>query len=226
MDTTAILVYSGIALSLGLVIWLGLRGARKRTEGLQAIATSLAATFRPKATAEDMALLDQSHLRSHSHDPEMTNVMETARTGDLGITLLDYTYRTGFGKEAQVWNQTVLRMQSPMLHLPQFLLYPESIFSKIAQAFGYSDIDFPAFPKFSKMYMVRGADEATVRRVFTPAVIQFCEQHRGISLEAGGDRLLFFRLAKRVKPEAITTFLDDGKRMMALFFEATQTAVA
>ena len=224
MDQTTILAYCGLALFLGVLAWVGVRGERKRTESLRAIATSLGATFRPNATAEDMALLAQSSLGSRGHGASMSNVMETARTDDLSITLLDYLYKTGGGKNTQILNQTVLRMQSPMLNLPQFLLYPESIFAKIAQAFGYSDIDFPAFPEFSKMYMVRGADEAAVRRVFTPAVIQFCEQHRGLSLEAKGDRLLFFRSVKLVKPEEVTAFLDHGKRAMALFFEATQTA--
>lgn len=219
----SLVVVLSIIVLIALIIWLTLRRERKRTESMQAIAASLGLTFRPKGTAEDTALLAQSQLTSLGHRRTMTNVMEAARTGDLSVTLLDYLYVTGAGKYTQEWQQTVLRMQSPMLNLPQFLLYPESVFAKIAQVFGYADIDFPEFPQFTKKYMLRGADEAAVRRVFTPAVIQFCEQqHPGISLEAAGDRLLFFRSNQRVKPEELTTFLDDGKRLMALFFEATR----
>lgn len=223
------MVFYVIALSLALaalLAWLLSQYEQKRTAALQAVATSLGASFRPEATAEDKTLLAQSHLGSLGYGSRMTNVMETTRTGDLSITLFDYYYKTGSGRESRSWYQTVSRMQAPMLSLPQFQLYPESIFAKIAQAFGYRDIDFPEFPEFSRMYMVRGADEAAVRRVFTPALLQFCEQHRGISLEAALDRLLFFRVNYPVKPEALTTFVDDGKRVMALLFEATQPVAA
>jgi hypothetical protein len=209
---------------IALIVYLALRFERKRSAALQAVATTLGATFRAQPTGEDKALLAQSQLGSLGHGRRVTNIMEAARTGEVSITLLDYVYQTGAGKYTQTWSQTVLHMQSPMLNLPQFMLYPETVFSKIAQAFGYSDIDFPEFPEFSKKYMVRGSDEAAVRRLFTPAIIQFCEQHPGTSLEGAIERLLFFRANKRAKPETITAFLEDGKRLMALFFEATRTA--
>jgi hypothetical protein len=195
---------------------------KKRTDKIEAIAASLGFTFRRKATADDNALLAGSQLATHGHSRKICNIIEAARTDDLNITLLDYSYTVGSGKNAQTTQQTVMRMQSPMLNLPEFVVYPESIFSTIAKVFGYADINFPESLEFSKMYMLRGPEEAPIRQVFTPTVIQFCEQHRGISVESARDRLLFFRAGKRTKPEELEALITDGKQMMALLFDANQ----
>jgi len=47
-------------------------------------------------------------------------------------------------------------MDCNKLKLPFFELKPENTFHKIGQVFGYQDIDFEAFPNFSKGYLLRG----------------------------------------------------------------------
>jgi hypothetical protein len=222
---------------LALVITFGLVAAivvpilyfeSKRRKKVEAAAKALGFTYRRKATPEDKTLLAGTQLATHGHaySRTMCNLIEAARSDDLSITLLDYSYTTGAGRSSHTTQETVMRMQSPMLNLPEFVLYPESVLSKIAKAFGYADINFPEHPQFSKMFMLRGGDEAAIRQLFTRDVIELCEQHRGISLEAIGDRLLFFRAEKRIKAEQLEQFLADGKQILALFFQANRQSDA
>ncbi|MEY2520040.1 MAG: hypothetical protein QOF24_1799 [Verrucomicrobiota bacterium] len=219
MWVTILATFAGIILYASL----SMRHDRQRSAALQTIATSLGATFRAAATAEDNALLTQTHLGSLGQNRRTTNIIESARTDDLSVTLFDYIYETGFGKYAQDTHQAVMRIQSPRLSLPKFLLYPESFFTKVAQSFGYIDFNFPEFPEFSKMYGLRGMDEAAIRHVFTPELIQFCREHPEINLEAYGNGFLLYRF-ETVKPEAIAAFLEQGKRITALIFAAVPPA--
>ena len=50
---------------------------------------------------------------------------------------------------------------------------------KLCEMLGLKDIDFDSHPQFSKDYLLKGADEAAVRRCFHPAVLTFFEQHTG-----------------------------------------------
>jgi hypothetical protein len=211
----------------GIPVWLMWRHERKRTERLRAIATSLGATFQPKGTDQEMAaLLAQSHVGSHGDTRRLTNLIEIAGTGDLNIKLFDYYYCTSTGRSSIVDEQTVVRIESPKLNLSELLLHPTSFLShKIGKAFGAQEINFPNFPEFSKMFTVQGADEPEVRRIFTPAVIQYCQGKPSNIIEGCGNRLLVYRSNKRIiKPDAITAFLDEGKQIASLIIGARASA--
>ena len=210
---------------IGITVWLMWRHERERTESLRAIATSLGATLKPRVTATEMAaLLDQSRLGSHGDVRALTNLMEIAGTDELSLQVFEYYYSIGPGKSGTPFEQTVLRVQSPMLNLTEFVVHPEPFLYKYGKAFDLQDINFPEDQEFSKMFTVQGTDEAATRAVFTPVVIRFFREHPGLVLEGDGDRLLFYRSAKILSPDEIAGFLEEGKRGTALIFEAVGTA--
>jgi len=70
--------------------------------------------------------------------------------------------------------------------------------------------------------LLRGDDETEVRTVFTDAVLSFYEDQAGVSTEAGGDQLIFYRAGKRIKPEPdeVVSFLEEATAVFKLFKKA------
>ena len=108
-----------------------------------------------------------------------------------------------------------MTFHSPDLSLPSFELRPEHMFHKIGQALGYQDIDFDSHPTFSKQFLLRGPNEAAIRDFFTPELLEFFESHPGVSVEAAGDRMIFYRASKRIKPEDVRSFMEAGFKIFA-----------
>lgn len=128
-----------------------------------------------------------------------------------------YSYTTGGGKSSSTYRQTVIGFQSSKLTLPAFELSPEHLFHKIAGVFGYQDIDISSYPDFSKSYLLRGSDETSIRKVFSPMVISHFEKNKGLFVEVKGDTLIFYRQSKRVRPTDIKDFLYEGRAVFGLF---------
>jgi hypothetical protein len=193
-----------------------------RAQKIEALARSLGYTFRGKATAADGELVIGCYLGETGSDPTVSNVMEVARTPELKFILFDYAYTTEGGETSTTTQQTIARMQSPLLKLPSFLLFPETIFSKIKALFGGADVNFLDSPGFSNKYILRGQDEAALRAIFSPALRQALEPLEKLTIEGADDVLFIFRAGSRIKAEELVARIEENKRILALFFEAQQ----
>jgi hypothetical protein len=211
----------GVALFFAGLVGLFFYLDRKRAEKIQAFATRLGYTFRRKPTEADKVLIVGCQIANAGHGHITSNVVEAARSEELNMTLFDHVYTVGYGKSSQQYNQTVTRMQSPVLNLPAFTLFPETFGSKIGKLFGGTDINFPEAPQFSKKYILRGPAEAAIRSLFSPGLIQFLEQQqRALSIDSAGDTLFVHRTSKRAKPEELEAYVAEGKQILGKFFEA------
>ena len=217
-----VLTFVVIAAFIGAIIGVVYYFEARRAKKLMALTSARGFTFRKKATPADQALIAESQLATHGHSRRMWNIVDAAKIEDFAMTLLDYSYTIGYGKSSSVITQTVMRMESPLLRLPNFVMKPESVFAKIGKALGFTDINFPEAPTFSKMYLLRGQDEAAIRQVFNAAIIQYCEQHPKISIEGVGNRLLVYREGRRLKLNNLDSFIDEGKAIVALFVASSQ----
>lgn len=218
------IVVPGVILFFGAFFALFLYLDRKRSDKIQALATRLGFTFRRKATDADKALIVGCQIANAGRGHITSNVLEAAQTDELRMTLFDHVYTVGYGKSSQQYNQTVTRMQSPVLNLPAFALFPETFSAKIGKLFGGTDINFPEAPLFSKKYILRGPDEAAIRSIFNPALLQFlAQQQLPLSIDAGGDTLFVHRTSRRAKPEEIEAYVAEGKQILAKFFEGQRS---
>ena len=190
---------------------------RKRTKALEARARLLGFTFRRKATAEDKQLTAGSALTSLGRSRHLRNVIELPESDGTRMTLFDFSYVIGSGKRNRNYQQTVTRVQSPKLNLPAFEMRPESVFLKIAASLGMKDIDIVSAPNFSRMYLLRGQDEAAIRQLFTPELVRYCEANRGMWISGVGDLLWFHRENRRVKPEELDAFVNASRQTLELF---------
>lgn len=207
---------------IAIAIWLFLRHEKDRTAQFKQIAHRMGLLFYPKGDAAFLQGLAGLHLFSQGHSKKVSNLLHGV-SGQLGVTdqvevgIFAYRYVTGGGQHSRAVRQTVIAFRSPQLHLPEIALRPQNLFHRIGGVFGYQDIDFDAHPKFSKKYLLRGNDEQKIREVFTHELLAFFETEEGISVEAGGDRLISYRGGKRIRPEDVRSFMEEGLQVFRLF---------
>lgn len=211
IDSEVVFKVSIFGLFLGimaLVLYLGWRGEKKRREALSNVATELGMVFVPK----DDALRGRcSHLSlfQTGGGHEIKNVI-FGDTQSVDLSIFDYSYTTGSGKNRTTHRQTVAFFEAGSLDLPGFNLSPENIFHRVAGLFGYQDINFDSHPKFSKQYLLRGNNETRVRSLFREDVLDYFDEHPGLCVEGSGHQLLVCRRGHRVKPEQVRTFLEEA----------------
>ena len=193
-----------------------------RTKKIEELARSRGFTFRPVPTAADNDLPIGCYLAETGRNPAVSNVLEVSRTDELHFVLFEYEYTVGYGRSRRTVHQTIARIQSPVLKLPSFLLFPETIFSKIAVVFGQTDVNFPDSPEFSDRYILRGLGEAALRAIFSPALRNALAPLDHLTIEGADDVLFIFRMGRRAKPEDLVARIEEDKKILALFFEAQQ----
>ncbi len=209
---------------LGLVIVIALVGhymEKKRTEALARVAEELAFEFLPRGDAGLSQRLARFELFNLGHSREMTNLMRGS-TRDLEISIFDYKYVTGSGKHQRHWNYSIFVACRPGWDFPQFSVAVENLFHKIGSVFGVQDIDFESHPAFSSRYLLRGPDENAIRQLFQPPVLEWFEQHPGLTVEGLADVIV---LAKRPRyaPNKIRDLMSEGFDMIKTL-DAVQAA--
>ena len=214
MITTLIILGSLVLITV--IVLLIKHFEKKRREALEAVAIAMGLVFSAKPDENLLPSLGQFPLFSMGHSKKIKNLMQ-GTVKRMKILLFDYKYTTGGGKNSHTHQQTVMLVQSDVIQLPSFSLKPEHVFHKIGKKFGYQDINWESHPAFSDKYLLRAADVEACRSVFTEKVLEYYEQRPGLSTEASGDKLLFFRTSKKVKPEVYPDFLKDGLHIFALF---------
>jgi len=65
-----------------------------------------------------------------------------------------------------------------------------------------------------------GADADAIRRLFTPAVIEFCEMRPGLCLESVSEYLFLFRQGVLAPPQNLGMYLDETNTLLRLFAAA------
>jgi hypothetical protein len=101
-------------------------------------------------------------------------------------------------------------------------LSPESLFHKIAGAFGYQDIDFHTHPDFSRQYLLRSPDEKAVREFFNYELLEFFEKHKKISVESVENEFIYYKQKKKLSPKEILLSLQDAIDLFHVFKTASQ----
>ena len=202
------LIFAGIVAVVGIIIWAAWFYEKKRSEALEYIASSLHFSFERKCY--DTLIRENSfELFNKGRAKKVSNQM-TGSSGDMNISIADYKYTVGSGKNSTTYSQTILIIQSEHLHLPSFTLCPENFLHKIGGMFGYKDIDFTSHPQFSKQYLLRGSDEDSIRETFNEEVLYFFEKDKGLNVEGKVDKFIYYKASKRVSPKEIQNFLQEA----------------
>ncbi len=192
------------------------RREKERTEQLQSTASLLGLEFAATAPMTWIPNLEVFALFNQGHSKTISNVLYGQIDG-VKAALFDYQYVVGHGKHRSTHNQSVVYFEPRDVRLPVFSLRPEGTFHKIMSAFGYQDIDFGNRPEFSKLYLLRGQDEQTVRNTFSDAALGFYEMNQGSCTDGGGNQLFVFRQGHRIAPLEAQSFVNWATEVKNLF---------
>jgi len=211
----AVLIIASIVGVIGIIIWAASLYEKKRSEALEYLATSMNFSFVRKTDDSLINTHEHFDLFEKGHSKRVSNIM-IGDSGDMKITIADYKYTVGNGKNSSTYSQTIIIIQSAHLNLPHFALSPENFFHKIGGMFGYQDIDFTSHPVFSKKYLLRGKDEDLIRESFKDEVLDYYEKNNILCTEGNGDEFVYYKNSKRIPPKEIQAFLQDGIKLYGL----------
>lgn len=193
---------------VGLVLWLIFRYEKKRTAELEIVASELGLQFTPQGDERLLAMLQQFRLFNRGHSRRMKNVM-TAVTEHTTLTIFDYQYTTGGGKNSHTHSRTLVALESAAFQFPQFSVRPEGFGDKLASKLGFQDIDFDHHPDFSSKFVLQADDENAVRRFFTSQILDLFVSRPDVSVDAAPGLITYWK-PRRMKPEEIHDLMSEA----------------
>ena len=191
------------------LVFFARRRERERTESLRRVAETAGLSFEPEADLDAVRALGDVQLFDRGHSRRVTNMM-TGRLGGQQLTVFDYRYTIGGGKNQHTSTQTVVMLKSSKTSLPDLQMAPENPLYKIAEIFGYQDIDIDSSPEFSRRYVVKGADAAAIRAALYPNATSYFADHEGWTVESRSGTIAIYRANSRPKPDDFRMFVDDA----------------
>jgi hypothetical protein len=139
-----------------------------------------------------------SLLSRSDDDYEITNVI--SKLGEKeDFFIFDFLHTPKYVDKSTAGKQATLRavlIQFKIKELYNFELIPENIFEKIKQIFGSTDIDFDEYQQFSKRYVLKGEDQALIRKRFPKSLVKKLETKKGVCIEARESCLLTYNLGE------------------------------
>ena len=177
-----------IILFVGLIVVCAIysaMAAKKRREELSVLAARLGLNFDPsedEELAERFEFLDKLAEGSNRY---AFNVLNGNYRGN-NVLIFDYHYET-YSNDSKGNQQTHHHYFSFFIlnlpvRFPELTIVHEGLFSKIAQALGYKDIDFES-AEFSRAFCVRSKDKKFAYDVCNAQMMEYLLANRDLSIE-------------------------------------------
>lgn len=196
---------------------------KKRREALRAIAVRLGLSFNDDKNYElatRYAFLDK--LAQGANRYAVNTFMGTYRNEQ--VLASDYHYETHSTDSKGHRSTThhfisLFALQLPK-SFPELIITGEGIFSKIAQAFGYDDIDFES-KEFSDKFCIRSRDKKFAYDVCNARMMEYLLANSDLSIEIEGNTLAFVfgsKMALETVETNLSRLLDVRSRMPDYLF--------
>jgi hypothetical protein len=215
-----------IVVAAGLVtagVAMALRGSvKQRAEAMHQMAERLGWGYREEVPLDAVPDLKRYELFRRGNSRELSHLM-TSPVGDPRAAVFEYTYTVSNGESTSTYRQTVFYATRDHLALPSFSLRPERFYHRVGTLFGFQDVNLDAHPEFSRMFLLRGEDEAAVRAAFSRRVAEFFERHGGTCATGGGREILYWRPGKRIPPADLRAFIAEGSELAERFAVPTRS---
>ena len=208
-------IFGAIALIAVLIVALAFYYEKRRTDALRRVADELALPFFLNGDPTLIDRLASLHLFSQGDSKVIKNMLH-GETDDVALGIFDFQYSTGSGKSRNTVKQTVVSIDAATLGLPDFIVRPEHFFHKIGKVFGMKDINFDSHPRFSKMFLLQGSDEATIRAALREEILAWFEGKPEISAEGNGTHLIVYRAGKRTAPQEVRRLMEEAFSLFGL----------
>jgi hypothetical protein len=193
---------------IGAIIW-GIYAGKKRRDEMTLLAERLGLNFhheRDYHLADRYSFLDKLRQGSNQY---AYNIL-SGRYRDHEIAAFDFHYET-YSRDSDGKRKThhhhfsffILELEK---YFPELTIAKEGLFSKIAQAVGYDDIDFESH-EFSRNFVVRSKDKKFAYDFCNAQMIEYLLTDRDINLELD-QNMLAIAYHRCLKVEEIRSHLD------------------
>lgn len=191
MDGGGVLIFALFAaVVIAAAVW-GAIAARKRREALGALARRLGLRFDPQPDyhlARRFGFLDKLAQGSNRY---AFNVL-SGEYQQHPVWAFDYHFEThstdSKGRRRTHHHYLSFFVLTLPRQFPEVRIVREGLLSKIAQAFGYDDIDFES-AEFSRTFCVRSPDKRFAYDVCHPRMMEYLLANRDLNLEIDADAL-------------------------------------
>lgn len=190
----------------------------RRSEQLAEIAYRIGVDFSPEDDWGLINLLEDFKLFKRGYRKKIANILRSQdELLESDLRIFDYQYTIPAGNSSKRYRQTVFFADSRKLGLPEFRMKPELFIHKIGALLGFKDINFKAFPEFSRQYYLKSSDEQYIRATMNDGILRFFSLEKGWRIEGINYYLIFYRKNELFPPEKIKEFYDKGMQVFELF---------
>ena len=201
---------------IGLIV-AGILREKKRREAMAAVAARLGLAFDPQKNHEFARSYQFLDRLCQGSDRYSFNTMSGVYDGE-NVAAFDFHYETHSTdskgrRQAHHHHFSFFILVLPV-PFPELTIVREGIFSKIAQAVGYDDIDFESH-EFSRKYCVRSRNKKFAYDVCNPRMIEYLLANRDLTIEIE-NRALGIGFDSRLDPSKIEVNLKRLVRVRRL----------
>ncbi len=197
---------------------------RRRTRALARCAEELGFRFRAtthRATEADLGPGVDDLMVFSRRDLTIVYNTLTGLAHDTAVFICDSKFSTGtLTGNSWRWRQTVLLFRSLRLQLPPLSVRPKrspsvSSYDTFPVKPGFLGVGATGHRDFDSTYELHGADPEVSRALFGPSALGHFRRDDTLCVDGVGDRLALFRPCRRVKPQDVRRFLEEGFQLFA-----------
>jgi hypothetical protein len=188
----------------GVAAYFGYRAQQKRREALAQFAMLSGLSFDADDPFNLPGRLGHIDAFSRGHSREASNVLHGVY-GTREVVAFDYEYVTGSGKDRHTYHFSSC-VHPLECRFPALMIRPEGFFDKVADFFGFEDIDFES-DEFSRKFRVKSANRKFAYDVCHPQMMEWLLANRGWQLELVGGYFVLMT-DERWEPEKFRSALD------------------
>ncbi len=205
----------------------GYRAERRRREALFALAVRLGLRFDAPRNHDLAARYGFLNRLARGDNRYLFNILSGVLEGHE-VLAADYHYETHSssskgGRQTHHHYLSLYALRLPR-SVPELTVVPEGVFSKVAQALGYDDIDFESH-EFSRTFCVRSRDKKFAYDVCNARLMEYLLGHKDVALELESDTLALVLPGKLTDGGAafnLRRVLEIRARLPGYLFEDTQ----
>jgi hypothetical protein len=202
-----------------ILIFTGYAYGKKRVEAFHRFARRKGMSFTKKAELAALKQFNDLELIPDNTINTVSNIIQGDIDG-ISVMICDVRITKLTGNTSMPTHQnghTVAILQGDQIDLPFFTMYPANFVYKMLRTLGKQSIAFPSHPEFSDTYALKGDNENAMRKSFHDQAVAYFINHKELSIEGKGDRLLYFRFGKLIKPGELNSFLSEALAIFRLF---------
>ena len=191
----------------------------RRLKAIQDVAVRLNGTYLAKDEREIVKRMAAFPLMQRGKDGTCVNLIQV----DAHTWLFEYIYRVRGQARHNRRYQTGILIQKAGQLWPEFQLSPPGLIAAVRTGFGLrgseviETIDIPGQDAFNKLYNLTGKHPDLITPYFNDKVVAAFMDKPGASLEANGDKLLFYFDQKRLEPKELEDFFEQTLARAELF---------